>query len=206
MVPQMAGARVEPGGGWWLGRHGEFSVREVVLMSRYAAHVEDAGSGISGSFGRLAAMGFETEEVLPYRRSGLRAGLRTSIISPTAPSTPSAVANANASPSPGPSPKNPPCSLLDEPNLRALDLHHQLELISQLEELTAQAGHLIIAGHHDLNLAARFATRVAVMDQGHIVADGLPQSALTPAVLEPRLSGKVREQGDGTLRFDRMLS
>ncbi|MGZ8563361.1 MAG: hypothetical protein ACXWWU_07055, partial [Candidatus Limnocylindria bacterium] len=54
---------------------------------------------------------------------------------------------------------------------------------------------------HDLNLAAAFAPRVAVLDEGRVVADGPPDEVLSPdlvrrvfgvAVVEARTSDGTR--------------
>ncbi|RKR03709.1 ABC transporter ATP-binding protein [Maricaulis maris] len=71
--------------------------------------------------------------------------------------------------------------LLDEPTA-ALDVRHQLGV---LEILAAEArrGALVIVSLHALDLAARHADRVIVLDQGQPVADGPPAQALTTTVL-----------------------
>ena len=67
--------------------------------------------------------------------------------------------------------------LLDEPT-SSLDINHELALL----RLTRQACGWnigVLAVLHDLNLAARFADRVALLDGGVIVANGVPDSVLT---------------------------
>jgi iron complex transport system ATP-binding protein len=49
-------------------------------------------------------------------------------------------------------------------------------------ELAAE-GRAVVVSLHDLGLAARFCTRIAVMHRGRIVADGPPRAVLTPALL-----------------------
>ncbi|HEX4739673.1 MAG TPA: ABC transporter ATP-binding protein [Allosphingosinicella sp.] len=61
--------------------------------------------------------------------------------------------------------------LLDEPAAN-LDPHWQLRLMAHLRALSRDQ--IVIAAMHDLDLAARFADRMLVMDGGHIVADGIP--------------------------------
>ncbi len=72
--------------------------------------------------------------------------------------------------------------LADEP-LAALDLGHQLALIAHLRR-AAQAGAGVVLVLHDLALAANHADRVLVLDQGKLGADGPPDVALEPAVIE----------------------
>ncbi len=71
--------------------------------------------------------------------------------------------------------------LLDEPTA-ALDVRHQLGV---MEILAAEAarGVLVIVSLHALELAARAADRVIVLDEGCIRADGAPAHALTPEIL-----------------------
>jgi iron complex transport system ATP-binding protein len=71
---------------------------------------------------------------------------------------------------------------LDEPT-SALDLSHQLELMHRLRRWAA-AGWGVIAAVHDLNLAARFADRVAVLRGGQLAACGTPADVLTADLLE----------------------
>lgn len=71
----------------------------------------------------------------------------------------------------------PRALLLDEPTT-FLDLKHQLSIYSLLREL-AQAGLLVIAVTHDLNLAAAYSDRVIVLDHGRVAADSEPCDALT---------------------------
>jgi len=66
--------------------------------------------------------------------------------------------------------------LLDEPT-SSLDLAHQHSVLHVARGLTDQkAG--VVAVVHDLNLAALYATRVAVLDQGRLVATGHPDDVL----------------------------
>jgi iron complex transport system ATP-binding protein len=72
--------------------------------------------------------------------------------------------------------------LLDEP-VANLDPLWQLRLMERLRGAVA-AGQGAIVAMHDLDLAARFADRLAVMDGGVIVADGEPETILGSARLE----------------------
>ncbi|MFA7324728.1 MAG: ATP-binding cassette domain-containing protein, partial [Candidatus Nanopelagicales bacterium] len=64
----------------------------------------------------------------------------------------------------------PPLLLLDEPT-RGLDYPTKLRLVDVLRDL-AQAGHGIMLATHDVELAAEVATRVIVLADGEVVADG----------------------------------
>lgn len=64
----------------------------------------------------------------------------------------------------------PPLLLLDEPT-RGLDYPTKARLVKVLREL-ATSGHGIVLATHDVELAAEVATRVIVLAEGEIVADG----------------------------------
>ena len=42
----------------------------------------------------------------------------------------------------------------------------------------------VLASFHDLNLAAAYCSRLLVLDQGEIVADGAPESVLSESLLK----------------------
>ncbi|MGO1769869.1 MAG: heme ABC transporter ATP-binding protein [Microbacterium sp.] len=70
-----------------------------------------------------------------------------------------------------------PVVLLDEPTA-ALDLRHQ-EQVMRVSRGLADAGCCVVVVLHDLNLAARYADRVAMFGEGALVADGSPRDVLT---------------------------
>ncbi len=72
--------------------------------------------------------------------------------------------------------------LLDEPTA-ALDLQHQEALLRSARAL-AHAGACVIAVLHDLNLAAAYASRIVMLQQGRVVADGSPRDVLTQTRIE----------------------
>lgn len=65
--------------------------------------------------------------------------------------------------------------LLDEPAAN-LDPHWQLRLMAHLRAVSRDQ--TVIAAMHDLDLAARFAERMLVLDGGRIVADGMPAALI----------------------------
>ncbi len=71
--------------------------------------------------------------------------------------------------------------LLDEP-VSALDPCHQHQLL-QLAAEEARGGVAVVCVLHDLNLVARYATRVVALDRGSVVADGPPAEVLRPPLL-----------------------
>jgi iron complex transport system ATP-binding protein len=70
----------------------------------------------------------------------------------------------------------PACLLLDEPTA-ALDLAHQRLILQQAREV-AQRGNAVLLVLHDLNLAARYADRVLLLDRGGVSALGMPWDVL----------------------------
>jgi iron complex transport system ATP-binding protein len=68
---------------------------------------------------------------------------------------------------------------LDEP-LTFLDIGHQLDFMRKVRK--ALSTDIVIVGViHDLNLAARFADRLILLDRGRVAAAGQPFEVLTPA-------------------------
>jgi ABC-type cobalamin/Fe3+-siderophores transport system ATPase subunit len=72
--------------------------------------------------------------------------------------------------------------LLDEP-ISNLDLFYQIQILKLLQEL-AKEGYMIIIVLHNLELAARFCTRLFVLRQGRIYRSGQPAAVLTPDVIQ----------------------
>ena len=68
--------------------------------------------------------------------------------------------------------------LLDEPTT-FLDLAHQLEVIDLSRSWCGHGRTTVVAVLHDLNQAARYADRIALLKEGTLVADGHPASVLT---------------------------
>ncbi|ALK08947.1 heme ABC transporter ATP-binding protein [Blastochloris viridis] len=85
----------------------------------------------------------------------------------------------------------PGLMLLDEP-IAALDLRHQLDIADAMRRHTARGG-TVLAVLHDLNIAARVADRIIVLDRGRLVADGPPSATITDAMLAEvfRVEGAV---------------
>jgi iron complex transport system ATP-binding protein len=74
-----------------------------------------------------------------------------------------------------------PLLMADEP-VAGLDPAHQIAAMETFAALAAE-GRAVIASLHDLGLAARWCTRLVLLDRGRIVADGGPEAVLTPALL-----------------------
>lgn len=76
-----------------------------------------------------------------------------------------------------------PVMLLDEPTTH-LDLQHQAALLSLLRQLACSDHLAILMVLHDLNLAGIYANRVALLVQGRLAAEGLPEQVLTDDILQ----------------------
>jgi len=75
-----------------------------------------------------------------------------------------------------------PLLLLDEPTA-ALDLRHQERTLGSVRAC-AEAGACVIVVLHDLNLAAGYADRIVLLEQGRVAADGTPLQVLTEENLQ----------------------
>lgn len=91
--------------------------------------------------------------------------------------------------------------LADEP-LASLDPHHQFAIMDLLHA-QAQAGAGVVIVIHDLRLAARYASRIVLMHEGHVLADGSVETVLTPALLAQGFGVESRmeslDSADGAL-------
>ncbi len=68
--------------------------------------------------------------------------------------------------------------LLDEP-ISNLDIKHQLEVMELIKRLSEEYRITSIMVVHDLNIAARYSDKIAMMNAGQIVAYGTPEQVLT---------------------------
>ncbi len=72
--------------------------------------------------------------------------------------------------------------VLDEPSA-FLDVGHEMALFELLAGI-ARAGHAVLLVSHQLNLVARFADRLVLLDQGRVAADGPPARVMDGPTLE----------------------
>jgi iron complex transport system ATP-binding protein len=75
------------------------------------------------------------------------------------------------------------CLLLDEPTA-ALDIAHQIEVLSLIRALSRDKGLGVVIVLHDINMAARFCDRIHALKAGEVVASGTPGDIVTPAMLK----------------------
>lgn len=75
-----------------------------------------------------------------------------------------------------------PILLLDEPTAH-LDLQYQVSLLELVTELAHKDNLAVLIALHDLNLAAHYADRIALMVAGNIKAMGKPKEVLQPKLI-----------------------
>jgi iron complex transport system ATP-binding protein len=78
--------------------------------------------------------------------------------------------------------QEPKIFLLDEPT-NHLDLAHQLSILDLLLRLHRDSGLAVVAVFHDLNLAAEYCGRLALLDNGRLAALGRPQEVITEELI-----------------------
>lgn len=79
--------------------------------------------------------------------------------------------------------QEPSVLVLDEPTA-ALDLHFEMEAFELMHELSEERGLTVVVATHNLNLAARYASRLLLMAGGRIAAVGPPGDVITADVIE----------------------
>ena len=139
----------------------DFSVEETVALGRFA-HGRGAGF-LTREDRRVVDDALSETDLLAFRKrpvSTLSGGERKRAL----------LASVLA--------QEPSVLLLDEPGA-ALDLHHQVRLFGLLQRL-AERGMTVAVVTHDLNFAAAFTHKVAVMAAGRLEALGAPGDVLSP--------------------------
>jgi iron complex transport system ATP-binding protein len=148
------------------------TVRETVELGRYA-HLGAMGS--PGEADRLAVA-----EALRRADVSTLAGRRTDTLSGGEWQR-VRIARALA--------QNPRALLLDEPTA-ALDIRHEMEVFELVRRLAEEGIGTLLVTHH-LNLAARYADRLLLLDHGSVVAEGPPAEVLRPEVVSSVFEWRV---------------
>ncbi len=143
--------------------HG-FTAMELVLMGRYPHlgrfQIEGAGDE---RIARDAMRLTETEQFAERTLDTLSGGERQRVI----------VSRALA--------QQPRILLLDEPTSN-LDVLHQLKVLGLVRQLVDD-GLTSVAAIHDLNMASRFCDRLVLLQEGRVLAEGVPEEVLTPKLI-----------------------
>jgi len=142
-----------------------YTVAEIVLMGRTPHLSLWAGEGKHDCEVAWDAMRATHVEALSDRRVGeLSGGEQQRVV----------LARALA--------QEPHVLLLDEPTAH-LDLKHQVGVLELVRSLARQHDLAVLMTLHDLNQASLYADRVALLQQGEIVAQGSAQQVFTSALL-----------------------
>ncbi|HQQ97955.1 MAG TPA: heme ABC transporter ATP-binding protein [Cyclobacteriaceae bacterium] len=80
-------------------------------------------------------------------------------------------------------PNEPRYLLLDEP-LTFLDVHYQMQFMTRLRRLLTDTNLTVIGVVHDLNLAARFADTILLLNHARVQAFGSKEAVLSPEHLQ----------------------
>jgi iron complex transport system ATP-binding protein len=94
--------------------------------------------------------------------------------------------------------QEPEILLLDEP-AAFLDLKHQVRVFELMRRLNRERGLTIVAALHDLNLAALFFPRLALLSGGKIYRDGPARDVLSEKNIEEVYGVRVRVELDASL-------
>lgn len=73
--------------------------------------------------------------------------------------------------------------LLDEP-LAALDIAHQIEVMSLVQQLSHQLNLGVIIVIHDINIASRFCDKLVALHSGHLLVHGNSEQIMTHETLQ----------------------
>ena len=89
-----------------------------------------------------------------------------------------------------------PVLLLDEPTT-ALDIGHQQEVLSLVDDLRHRRGLTVVSAMHDLTLAAQHADGFVMLDKGRVVARGTAHEVFTPELVARVFGATVSVLDDG---------
>lgn len=153
------------------------TVREVVMMGRYPHFGGRPGPADENIVDDLMAF-FDVTEFSGRDYQTLSGGERqrvnfARVLAQLWRLTPGSLA-------PNGSSANPRCRFLflDEP-LTFLDIRHQIDFMKKVRSFTDAPDVVTVGVVHDLNLAARFADQIVLLDGGQVVAVGSPTEVLT---------------------------
>lgn len=94
--------------------------------------------------------------------------------------------------------KKPEILLLDEP-LNNLDIHRQFALLNLIAKLAKERNMITVIVMHDINLAARYADNIVVMDKGKLHSQGKPRKVITKEMLKDiyKIESKIHLNAEG---------
>jgi iron complex transport system ATP-binding protein len=142
------------------------TVRALVEMGRYP-HI--------GALGRRSAADEEAVERAMRRAGVLEFGARGITTLSGGERQRARIARALA--------QEPATLVLDEPTA-SLDLHFEMETFELMRELAEERSFTVVVATHNLNLAARYASRLTLMSRGRVEAVGTPSEVMRADVIE----------------------
>jgi ABC-type hemin transport system ATPase subunit len=83
---------------------------------------------------------------------------------------------------------------LDEP-LTFLDIRHQIDFMKKVRAFAVAPDVVTVGVVHDLNLAARFADHIVLLNHGRLVATGTPTDVLTPILFKRHSACRPHSSG-----------
>jgi len=86
--------------------------------------------------------------------------------------------------------QQPEVLLLDEPNAH-LDVSHLMDIFRLIKRLNTESGLTVVSVSHDLNLAASYSDRVAMLKSGSLAALGTPEEVLTEQCIRDVFQAEV---------------
>jgi iron complex transport system ATP-binding protein len=140
-----------------------FNAHEIVMMGR-TPHIEGRLAGATKADAAIVKEAMKQTNTWQFalrQFSELSGGERQRVI----------IARAIA--------QEPRALLLDEPTVY-LDINGQIEIMDLIKRLNREKGITTIAVLHDVNLAARYCDRIALLSEGSLEAIGTPKEVLTP--------------------------
>lgn len=99
--------------------------------------------------------------------------------------------------------QQPRALVLDEPTA-SLDIRHEMAILELLKG-SAECGITILLVTHHLDLAARYADRILLLDHGRLVAEGTPGEVLTPETVRDVYRWPVAVREDEVTRSTRVV-
>jgi len=96
--------------------------------------------------------------------------------------------------------QEPEILILDEPTTY-LDINHQLEILELIKRLNKEQNLTVLMVLHELNQAARYSNRVAILNQGEIAVNGTPNEVITIDILQHifKVDAIIEHEKDGTI-------
>jgi iron complex transport system ATP-binding protein len=93
--------------------------------------------------------------------------------------------------------------VLDEP-VNHLDIFYQHQVLKLLRSLAHKLNITVVMSLHDLNLAANYCDHLCLLDEGKMVAQGLPEQVLTSQRLEQvfKIPCQIRHDNNAAFRVD----